>query len=238
MKNRGLLRRAARYFALFAAIGIYAQSAFANFFPRGTELVDSRLVRGRFWGWTVEKTARRLRIKPGTPRVGLHPDWYLEDALVRLWKVESPGYSEFEYVSVSSGAWFLTHAGRLVGYVVRVPVEDWEMYEVPVRKRFGSPKKIHFKVMPPEGVRALEKYIHLYLWERRKTQFIFLKATEEDTEFVWVDEVNSAIGRVKIMQKLGDENVPLYLGAFDIAKIRTLRGPDAPPVYFVPLTSD
>ena len=208
------------FFCLFFALPATVRAAQSPL--RAVGFAASDLVSGKYWGWPPKKAADVLGLEAGEIGEGAHPDYFVAAALERLWKT---GKGErFRYVRVSSDSVFLEYKKQLSGYVLKVPVEQWEDYEVAVRKVFGAPRKIHFTVKASTAAGAPEKFFHIYRWEKDATQFLFLKPTQEDNSEVWLNRDIETIGRVRIMQKMDAGDVPLYLGVFDSKRLKDPEG--------------
>jgi len=233
---------AAFFLVLFSA----SVPAFAKpFLVRGPQLLDTQIVKGHYWGKPAERVAGRLGLGFGPARMGLHDQWFVEKALAELWTLNTP--KDFEYVRVASAAWFFVRDGRLLGYLARVPEHDWGKYDTAGRRRFGDPADIRFKVESAPDKKLRPRYIHILRWADRKTQFILLKPTLEDSSTTWMREDIGTLMEVRLHQRVAEPEIPLYIGAFDVKRLKKLgggpvagRGRRSPgrdvPKYLVPLT--
>lgn len=191
----------------------------------GAEWVDGPLARGLWWGEPAAEAAARLGGGPSSP--GLGDAWHLERALAELWSVRPS--TAFSRVEVATASWVYAHGERLLGQLTRVPVGDWDIYERAILRRSGPPRKLHFPVDPPRGAGGERRHVHVYLWDDGATQFLFIKPTREDTEAYWREQETGTVFRVRLMQKLEDPDVPLYVGAFDSRLLKALRRRRGPP---------
>ena len=184
---------------------------------RGAALLDTELVAGRYWGKRLEESLDGLGLAKGPADKKLGPFWYVEQALPRLWGLGAgkSRRARIRRVEVGEGAWLMTERGKVFGYMVQVPVADWDLYEVPARKRFGKPEKLHFTVERSTGPGETKRFMHFYRWGDEDTQFLFLKGTFQDTASFWYHRQIQSTFRVRILHKVEDPDVPLFVGAFD-----------------------
>lgn len=187
-------------------------------------LLRSPLVAGSLWSLSSADAFKRLGVSSATLSPNLTSEWFLQAGFHKLWGISASSTTNagFQSAPAASGVWLLFRQGLLFGYVQKVPLDDWDAYEAPARKVFGSPEKIHHFVSPLVGKEGPARFLHIYQWKGRRTWFHFVKATWEDDSAQWLDRQGDARWLVGIMQRAGDLTIPLFMVAVDAKAVADL----------------
>lgn len=190
----------------------------------GRALLASEFMAGSLWGKTAPETARRLNSSRADSLGRLSPTWFLDLTFARLWGLSEEGRGDFDTVEVSSGCWILLHQGKTFGYLQKIPIDDWESFELPARKRFGrEPERLHFSVDAATAPVDTPRFMHIYRWKGSPSQFYIMKmAPIKDTKR-WRSAAHGTDFRVQVMQKIGDDSVPTYVMALSSKKERAFH---------------
>lgn len=173
-------------------------------------LFPSALERGELWGLPPAAAAAKLGLPAGASAADLGPEGYLSQTLARAFSGGKRDALEgFSHVEVAERAWLVAREGRVVGFLQKVPIDDWDAYEAQARKRYGEPRRIHFPLTgAPPG--DSPEYMHLYRWGDAKSRFYIIKKAPRSDTRRWRESRSGAEMRLRLMQKQGSD-YPLHV---------------------------
>jgi len=179
---------------------------------RGTpQSLQAAPADGSLWGVRASSAAtslgwqrKDLKGPPSTDPIG--------PALRELFFTDDESLETLRRLVAGKKTWGLALGGRLFGYIWKDDIGRWNAYEKAARYRFGPPARDHFRITTKTGASS---FVHVYSWRDETTRFVFMKFTERDDSAVWVERRLNSIMKVTVMQA-DDEEVPFYLGAFDL----------------------
>jgi hypothetical protein len=191
----------------------------------GERLFASPVLSGELWGLEPAAAAARLGAEKPVTRAALAPTPYLASTLSRLWKVPleggdaSPGFATTD---LGGERWLLSRKGRVLGYLQKVPIDDWDYYEIAARRRFGEPGRVHFALSKDAAAKDTPEFMHMYRWKDAAAQFYILKKAPRSDTHLWREKRTGTSMSLRVLQKRGAD-VPLFVGVFSAKDVPAPR---------------
>lgn len=139
-------------------------------------------------------------------------EWFLRQALEKIWHADS---AELSRVELSSGSWLIYRNQKLFGYMVKALAQDQKFYGDLGRRYVGPSRIIHMEAVHPSPGADFNHFVHCVWFQGEKTHLLLVTATPKLTTKSWKDPKTGTAMRVELLYKAEDPGIPLYLVFWD-----------------------